>query len=59
MTQAIKLHTHLAPRQKLRKLTEEEKVSLLQKAQEEIAAGETKFATSLVQEVIEAISLGR
>jgi hypothetical protein len=55
MTQAIKLHTQLAPRQKLRRLTEEEKVSLLQRAQEELAAGQVKMATRLVEEVIEAI----
>ena len=51
----IKLHTQLAPKPKLRRLTEEEKVSLLVRAQEEIAAGEIRLATSLVQEVIEAI----
>jgi hypothetical protein len=55
MTPAIKLHTHLAPRQKLRRLTEEEKVSLLQRAQEELAAGQVKMATRLVEEVIEAL----
>jgi hypothetical protein len=55
MTQAIKLHTQLAPRQKLRRLTEEEKVSILQRAQEELQNGEVKLATRLVEEVIEAI----
>jgi predicted DNA binding CopG/RHH family protein len=55
MTQAINLHTHLAPRQKLRRLTEEEKVSLLQRAQEELQNGEVKLAVRLIEEVIEAI----
>jgi hypothetical protein len=55
MTQAIKLHTHLAPKPKLRRLSEEEKVSLLQRAQEELAAGQVKIATRLVEEVIEAL----
>jgi hypothetical protein len=55
MTQAIKLHTHLAPRRNVRRLTEEEKVSLLQRAQEDLAAGQVKMATRLVEEVIEAL----
>jgi hypothetical protein len=55
MTQAIRLHTQLAPKPKLRRLSDEEKVSLLIRAQEEIAAGEIRMATRLVEEVIEAI----
>jgi hypothetical protein len=55
MTPSIKLHTHLAPKPKLRRLSEEEKVSLLIRAQEEIAAGEIRLATKLVEEVIEAL----
>ena len=55
MTPAIKLHTQLAPKRNIRRLTEEEKVSLLIRAQEEIAAGEIRMATRLVEEVIEAI----
>ena len=58
MTPAIKLHTHHAPKPKLRRLSEEEKVSLLVRAQEEIAAGNPegiRIATRLVEEVIEAL----
>jgi hypothetical protein len=55
MTQAIKLHTQLAPKPKLRRLSEEEKLALLVRAQEELAAGQVKMATRLVEEVIEAI----
>jgi hypothetical protein len=53
MTQAIKLHTHLAPKRNIRRLTEEEKVSLLQRAQEEISVGERWMAIRLIEEVIE------
>jgi hypothetical protein len=35
MTQAIKLHTHLAPRRNIRRLTEEEVVALLVRARDE------------------------
>ena len=54
----IKLPTQLAPKRNLRRLSEEEKVSLLIRAQEEIAAGKPdgiRLATRLVEEVIEAI----
>jgi len=55
MTPPIKLPTQLAPKRNLRRLSEEEKVSLLIRAQEEIAAGEIRMATRLVEEVIEAL----
>jgi hypothetical protein len=54
MTPAIKLHTHLAPRQKLRRLTEEEKLALLVKAREEIGK-DIPYAVRLIEEVIEAL----
>jgi hypothetical protein len=53
MTQAIRLHTQLAPKRNIRRLTEEEKVSLLQRAQEEISVGERWMAIRLIEEVIE------
>jgi hypothetical protein len=54
MKQAIKLHTHLAPRRNIRRLTEEEKLALLVKAREEID-NDIPYAVRLIEEVIEAI----
>jgi hypothetical protein len=54
MTQAIKLHTHLAPKRNIRRLTEEEKLALLVKAREEIDS-DIPYAVRLIEEVIEAI----
>jgi hypothetical protein len=55
MTQAIKLHTHLAPKPRLRRLTSEEIKEILARVQQEIDAGEIKLATRLLDEVIEAL----
>jgi len=55
MTHPIKLHTHHAPKPKVRRMTEAEIKSLLVKAREEIDNGEIRLASRLVEEVIEAI----
>jgi hypothetical protein len=52
MTQAIKLHTHLAPKPKLRRLSEEEKLTLLVRAKQEID-NDIPYAVRLIEEVIE------
>jgi hypothetical protein len=54
MTQAIKLHTHLAPRRNIRRLTEEEVVALLVRARDEVGK-DPRWAVSILEEVIEAI----
>jgi hypothetical protein len=54
MTHAIKLHTHLAPRRNIRRLTEEEVVALLVRAREEVGK-DTRWAVAILDEVIEAI----
>jgi hypothetical protein len=54
MTPAIKLHTHLAPSRKLRRLTEEEKLALLVKAREEIDK-DIPYAVRLIELVIEEL----
>jgi uncharacterized protein (UPF0147 family) len=55
MTHAIKLHTHLAPRRNIRRLTEEEIKYLLVRTKEEIRKGDAAYAASLLEEVIEAL----
>jgi hypothetical protein len=55
MTQAIKLHTQLAPRGIRMPLTERDMKDLLIRAQEEIAVGNVKLASRWIEEVIEAI----
>jgi hypothetical protein len=54
MTQAIKLHTHLAPSRKLRRLTEGEKLELLVRAREEIDK-DIPYAVRLIELVIEEL----
>lgn len=55
MTPAIKLHTQLAPKPKVRQMTEAEMKSLLVKAREEIDNGDIPYANRILDEVIEAI----